>query len=169
MASHVLLKRKAAIVVCAVLTSANALQAATDSTTFTVTASVAPSCDVQATAHAFGAYSPSAASPLDTTSTISVYCTQGTAYAVSLNSGSGGGSFAGRAMLSGSDVLVYNLFTNNARTTVWGDGSSSTGTVGGTGSGLLTANNHTVHGRIGVGQDVPPGSYSSIVTVTVNF
>lgn len=142
---------------------------ATDSTTFTVSASVSPACDVQATAHSFGAYSPAAGSPLDTSSTISVYCTQGTSYSLALNVGSGGGTFAAREMVSGSDTLVYNLFTTNARTTIWGDGTSSTGTLNGSGSGLLTAADHTVYGRIDIGQDVPPGSYSSTVTVTVTF
>ena len=144
-------------------------QAATDSATFSVTASIIDACDVQATNHAFGAYSPSAGTALDGTSTVSVYCTVGTAYSLALNVGTGGGTFTGRKMTSGGNELVYNLYTTAGRSTVWGDGTASTATVGGTGAGLLTAFSHTVYGRVGINQDSAPGSYSSTVTVTLTF
>ena len=145
------------------------VKAATDTATFSVTANIVDACDVQATNHAFGAYSPSSSTALDATSTLSVYCTVGTPYALALNIGTGGGTFTGRKMVSGGNELVYNLYTSAARTTVWGDGSGATGTVSGTGTGLLTASTHTVYGRIGVNQDANPGSYSSTVTVTLTF
>jgi spore coat protein U-like protein len=144
-------------------------QAATDTTTFSVTASIVDACDVQATNHAFGPYSASAGSALDATSDVNVYCTSGTTYTIALNVGTGGGAFTGRKMTSGGSELVYNLYTTAARNTVWGDGSGSTATVGGTGAGLLTASAHTVYGRVGTGQDSAPGSYSSTITVTLNF
>ena len=143
--------------------------AATDTATFSVTANIVDACDVQATNHAFGAYLPSSATALDGTSTLSVYCTVGTAYSMALNVGTGGGTFVGRKMLSGAQELSYNLYTTAARSTVWGDGSGSTATVGGSGAGLLTASTHTVYGRIGINQDVNPGSYTSTVTVTLTF
>jgi spore coat protein U-like protein len=151
------------------MTGMSAGHAATDTATFNVTATVVDACDVQATNHAFGPYSPTSSTSLDATSNVSVYCTTGTAYTVALNVGSGGGAFAGRKMVSGAQELLYNLYTSAARTTVWGDGTASTGTVGGTGAGLLTAVTHTVYGRIGINQDVNPGSYSSTVTVTLTF
>jgi spore coat protein U-like protein len=143
--------------------------AATDTATFNVTASIVDACDVQAANLAFGNYSPSAGSALDGSSSVSVYCTVGTPYALALNVGSGGGTYAARKMLSGSNEIVYNLYTSAARTTVWGDGTSSTGTVSGTGAGLLTASAHTVYGRIGIGQDSAPGAYTSTITVTLTF
>jgi spore coat protein U-like protein len=143
--------------------------AATDTSTFSVTANIADACDVQATNQAFGAYTPSASTALDATSTVSVYCTVGTAYSLALNVGTGGGTFTARKMVSGGHELVYNLYTTAARTTVWGDGSGSTGTISGTGTGMLTAATHTVYGRVGINQDVNPGSYSSTVTVTLTF
>jgi spore coat protein U-like protein len=145
------------------------VKAATDTATFSVTANIVDACDVQATNHAFGAYSPSSSTALDASSTLSVYCTVGTPYSLALNVGTGGGTFTGRKMVSGGNELVYNLYTSAARTTVWGDGSGATGTVSGTGTGLLTASTHTVYGRVGVNQDANPGSYSSTVTVTLTF
>jgi spore coat protein U-like protein len=160
---------KAAFCAAAVTMAAAPVHAATDTATFNVTASVADACDVQATNHAFGAYVPSSSTSLDATSSVNVYCTVGTTYTLALNVGSGGGAFTGRKMINGSHELVYNLYTSAARTTVWGDGSASTSTVNGAGSGLLTAVTHTVYGRIDINQDVDPGSYSSTVTVTLTF
>jgi spore coat protein U-like protein len=151
------------------LTCAPALNAATDTTTFTVSAQIVDSCDVQATNLAFGAYSPSAGSAHNGTSTISVYCTVGTGYSLGLDVGTGGGGFSARKMTAGSNEISYNLFTSAARTTVWGDGTASTGTVSGTGAGLFSAVSHTVYGQIGINQDSAPGTYTSTITVTLTF
>lgn len=52
------------------LSVAGAAQAATDTTTFQVTATVVASCNVSATDLAFGNYDPTAATDLDATSTV---------------------------------------------------------------------------------------------------
>ena len=83
--------------------------------------------------------------------------------------GSGGGAFTGRTLLSGSNTLTFNLYRDNAYSQVWGDGSGSTFTVAGTGSGLLTANTITVYGSIPISQDKPVGTYSSLITVTISY
>ncbi len=83
--------------------------------------------------------------------------------------GSGtGASFANRRMAAGANLLNYNIYTTTARTTVWGDGTSSTSAITGTGSG--TAQSVTVYGRVTSGQtSVPAGSYSDTVAVTVTY
>jgi spore coat protein U-like protein len=147
---------------------ANAAQSA--SNTFQVNATIQSACVVSASNLSFGNYSPSAGADVDNTSQVSVYCTLGTPYTLKLNVGSGGGTYGTRTLVSGaSDTLNFNLFTSGARSTVWGDGTSSTGTVAGTGTGLLTADNKTVYGRLFQGQDKPAASYSSTVTVTVEY
>ncbi len=65
--------------------------------------------------------------------------------------------------------MNFNLYKDAAFTQVWGDGTASTFTVAGTGSGLLTANSLTVYGQIPVSQDKPTGTYSSLITVTVSY
>lgn len=137
--------------------------------TFTVQAVISASCNVSATTLNFGTYDPAAASALDGTSTISVFCTSGTPYTAGLNVGSGGGSFTTRTIANGGNTLNYNLFRDAARSQVWGDGSGSTFTVAGTGSGLLTANTLTVYGEVAIAQDKPAGTYSSTITVTVTY
>ena len=154
--------------IAALLVSADA-GAGTATGTFTVQATISSACLVSATTLNFGAYNPASASAATGTSTISVNCTSGSPYTTALNVGSGGGTFATRTLLSGSDTLNFNLYRDSAYTQVWGDGSASTYTVAGTGSGLLTANTITVYGQIPISQDKPVGSYTSLITVTVSY
>src|SRR5437868_9911714 len=110
--------------------------AGTTTTTFPVSAVINSACSVTASALSFGAYNPTSGSPLDGTSSISVYCTVGSAYTVALDIGTGGGAYTARGIANGANVLDYNLYTSSARTTVWGDGTGATSTVGGSGAGL---------------------------------
>lgn len=137
--------------------------------TFTVQATISSACSVSATTLNFGAYSPTSASALNGSSTISVNCTNGTPYTTALNIGSGGGTFTTRTLLNGSNTLNFNLYRDSAYSQVWGDGTASTYTVAGTGSGLLTADSITVYGQVPVSQDKPTGTYSSLITVTVSY
>jgi spore coat protein U-like protein len=71
-------------------------------------------------------------------------------------------------MTSGANLLNYSLYTNAARTTVWGDGSGGTSTVSNTGSGV--AQNFTVYARVPLGQtSVATGAYADTVQVTVTY
>jgi spore coat protein U-like protein len=155
-----------AVVTFAVSAGANA---GTATGTFTVQATIASACLVTANLLNFGTYSPTAASALTGTTTINVNCTSGSPYTAALNVGSGGGAFTGRTLLSGSNTLTFNLYRDNAYSQVWGDGSGSTFTVAGTGSGLLTANTITVYGSVPISQDKPVGTYSSLITVTISY
>jgi spore coat protein U-like protein len=145
--------------------------AATKTTTFGVSAVVNPNCLVSAQALAFGGYDGTAEKT--GTSDITVRCSAGTPYAVSLSSG--GGTFAQRLLSgSGSNTLQYNLFTTLAANTIWGDGSTGTGTVPGTGAGMGMPNAqvHTVFGELpdnAFNQAAPAGSYNDTITVTVTY
>jgi spore coat protein U-like protein len=143
--------------------------AGTATNTFIVQATINSACSVSATTLNFGAYSPTSATALTGASTISVYCTNGSPYTTALNVGSGGGTFAARWLANGASDLTYNLYRDAAYSQVWGDGTASTYTVAGTGAGLLTANTITVYGQIPIAQDMPVGTYSSTITVTVSY
>jgi spore coat protein U-like protein len=151
------------------MVGAPAVLAATDTTTFTVSANIVADCNLSATNLSFGTYDAAAGSALDGTSTVSVYCSNGLSYDIALNVGSGGGTFATRSLANGGNTLNFNLYSNAGRTTIWGDGTGSTSTVTGSGSGLLSAVTHTVYGRVAAGQDRAIGSYASTITVTVTF
>lgn len=163
--------RRVAAAGCVLALVASAVGLAGTATgTFTVQAVINSACNVSASTLNFGAYNPASATALTGTSTVSVYCTNGSAYTTALNVGSGGGTFATRTLLNGSsDTLNFNLYRDAGYSQIWGDGSASTYTVAGTGAGLLTANTITVYGQIPVSQDKPVGTYTSTITVTVSY
>lgn len=139
-------------------------------------------CTVSATPHAFGSYSPLSASPVDSTATISVTCvgitilflvTLDVDYTINLSKG-GAGSYSPRYMSLLTNHLTYNLYTDSARSIVWGDGTGGTSTKTGSihGTGLLftsVTDNHTIYGRIPGSQNISAGAYTDIITVTVNY
>jgi len=144
--------------------------AAVATTTFSVTASVTANCTVAASNLAFGGFTG-----VDITtpfSTIGVNCTGTTPYSIALDVGSGGGSYVNRTLTNGTGgTLVYNLYTTNARTVVWGDDSGATDIVTGTGAGMATTNNHTVYGSLlaAANTNAQAGSYASTINVTVTY
>jgi spore coat protein U-like protein len=152
--------------------AAGGAQAATTTTTFAVTASVQSTCSASAPTLAFPNYTPGAGAQIGNT-TISVKCTKNTAFTVALNPGSTtGDAFAQRLMGSGANTLQYNLFTTAALTSIFGDGTGGTATVGGTGLGVATANSVQVFGQVpdsATNQAAVAGNYSDTITVTVSF
>lgn len=149
---------------------AGTAQAATDTATFDVTASVADSCTVAATNLSFGGYDPNAGTAVDATSTITASCTENTSYELGLDTGNNGANASAttRAMVGGTDgdFLDYEVYTDSGRTTVWND-ISGTNTVTQTSAG--GDEDHTVYGRIPASQYVIADSYSDTITVTISY
>ncbi len=152
------------------LVLAGGAQAGTATATFSVTASVANNCTVSATNLAFGTFTASA--DVTNSSTVTLNCTNGTPYTVTLSTGSSG-SFTARTMKSGTNALTYNLYKDSGFTTIWGDGTGSTSTNAGTGAGLSAAKqvSYTVYGKLPYAgnQDAPVGSYTDAITVSVSY
>lgn len=144
--------------------------AATTTTTFNVTATVVASCSTSASALGFGNVDPLslASTAVDGTTSVSVTCSNSTAYNVGLDAGAAtGATVTTRQMTSGANTMNYALFSNAGRTTNWGN-TVATDTVAGTGTGA--AQSLTVYGRIASGQGtVPTGAYSDTITVTVTY
>lgn len=148
--------------------------AATSTTTFEVTATVADSCSVTATSLAFGSITPVDNANIDATSTVSVTCSNGTAYEIRLDDGvhSSDLTVATRRMsdgglLSAEDFLSYQLYSDAGRSVIWGE-TTLVNVVTATGNGSLQGN--TVYGRIPLGQQsAPTGLYSDTINVTVSF
>jgi spore coat protein U domain-containing protein, fimbrial subunit CupE1/2/3/6 len=132
-------------------------------------ATVTGNCTITTTPLAFGNVNTISGSNVDGTGGLSITCTNGTAWTAAAGVGGGtGASYTGRRMVAGANQLGYNLYTAGDYATVWGDGSASTATLGGTGTGSAQA--VTVYGRVGSGQTtVPAGSYLDTVAVTVTY
>ncbi len=125
-------------------------------------------CTVSATPVAFGVYPPFSVTPTTSTGTTTVHCVAGAANIVIALSTGGGGSYANRRMVSGASNLAYQLYSDAARTMIWGNGTAGTVTV----SAHLPSNstqNFTVYGRIPALQGVRPGAYTDTITVTVTY
>jgi len=152
----------------AALLSPDDASAATATTTFNVTATVVAVCTVQATDVSFGSYLASTGSATTAQGSVSATCSNGSAYTIALDAGqASGATVANRSMTSSGNKLSYGLYTTSGHTTLWGDGTLSTATVGGTGNG--SAQTQTVYGQISAGQYVTAGSYADVVTVTVSY
>ena len=134
-----------------------------------VYAQLAPSCTISVTSVAFGSYNVFTTTPTDSTGTITYECnSRASNISISLSDGSSS-TFNPRTLRKGSEVLNYNLFTNAARTTIWGDGTGGTA-VYSQGNPPNNQNvNLTVYGRIPAQQDVSAGNYSDTVLAIINF
>lgn len=131
------------------------------------------SCTVTTTGVAFGSYDPIASVNNDSAGSIRVRCTLLAAlagsYTIALSTG-GAPSFDLRRMANGGSLLRYNLYTDAARSQIWGDGTGATQTVTNGFLALLAVDQTTsVYGRIPAGQNVAAGSYADTVVVTITF
>ena len=139
----------------------------TATTTFRVTAKVQAVCEVTASDLAFGTYTSKAGTPLQATTLLRATCTPNTTYYVGLDQGqSPGATVNQRKMVSGAQALNYQLYSDSARSKIWGN-TTGTDTVTGTGTGLAV--DHTVFGAVPAAQVVPAGDYADTITVRVYY
>jgi spore coat protein U-like protein len=135
-------------------------------------------CTASAGGIAFGIYNPLSAVANASTGTLQVTCNRSgngsTKITLNITLSAGlSGSYATRKMFSGVNTLNYNIFWSTAYNQIIGDGSggSVAGSVGPfrvdtDGSDGVT---ETFYGLIPASQDVSPGSYSDVITVTVTY
>lgn len=138
----------------------------------------AVSCSASATGPAFGNYNPLNASPTLANGTVSVSCTllsggSTTVNVVTSYSTGNSGSFANRDMLSGANVLHYNIYFDAAFTQIRGDGTGGSQTGGAnftlTKTSPTDQASSTIYGRMPAGQDVAAGNYSDTIVLTVTY
>ena len=123
----------------------------------------AATCSVSAQGVNFGSYDFTSNQPLDSVGHVLVTCDTSTSYTIALSPGTG--TFTNRILQSGTNQLLYNLYTDTTHQTIWGDGSSGTMTV----SGSSTNGDYPVYGRVPAGQNPYVGSYSDAITVTLTY
>lgn len=131
------------------------------------------SCTTTATGVSFGTYDPTASGTRTTTGNVHVFCTLLVAIAgsftIDLSTG-GSNSYSGRTLRNGASSLRYNLFTDNARSQIWGNGTGGSANVSQSFTGLLLIDRTaTIYGSIAAGQNVPAGTYSDTIIVTVSY
>ncbi|WP_192182928.1 Csu type fimbrial protein [Mesorhizobium amorphae] len=144
--------------------------AATATTTFGVSATVAAECVINsASALAFGTIGALAAN-VDQTSAINVKCTNTTPFNIGLNAGTATGATVTTRAMTGAGAspatLSYSLYSDSGRTTNWGN-TVGTDTVASTGTG--SSQSFTVYGRIPAQTAPKPDTYNDTITVTVTY
>ena len=131
----------------------------------------ARACTVSAAGVAFGTYDTLSPAPDDGVGSVSVTCHPHVHFVeVGLSAGLSL-SYSARTMRNGAASLSYNLYTDAARTTVWGDGiaaPSVTVNPGLVNSGTRTLT-RTIYGRIPAQQSVSFGTYNDTIMVTLTF
>jgi|WetSurMetagenome_2_1015567.scaffolds.fasta_scaffold81138_1 spore coat protein U-like protein len=157
------------LVAGALLMASSAAQAQTGSSPQTanmaVSATVVSRCSVTAGALDFGNYDVFTAANIDAMANLAVTCTRGAATTITL--GNGLHVSGSQRNLAGPGtpvpVLPYNLYTDIARNTAWpAAGVAYT-------AADRASHNVAVYGRLTGGLDVPVGSYTDTVVVTVTF
>jgi spore coat protein U-like protein len=152
------------------LALAGTAHAGTKTTTFTVSATVVENCVISAADMNLGNFFGD--NDLNATSDITVRCTDGTDFTVNLSPGSSG-DYASRTLKNGADSLVFNLYTDDDHTKVWGDGiSGGTFNGGGLGGGMGVARTLTVRGQLLASENAGPvdaGLYTDLITATINY
>ena len=158
---------KATLIGLCIFPLVSASFAATTTSTFTVQATIIASCTINsASTLNFGSQGVLIAN-VDNTSTLQVQCTNTTPYNIGLNAGTGtGATVAVRKLTSGANTINYSLYSDSARSTVWGN-TVGTDTVAATGSGA--SQSYTVYGRVTAQTTPAPATYTDTITVTVTY
>jgi spore coat protein U-like protein len=155
--------------------SGGAVQAATATASFTVSVTIVASCTIGASNLAFGSQSVLAAD-VDSSSTISVVCTNTTPYSVGLDNGLNysGGTRRMKDTGAGTTYVNFGLYTDSGRSNAWTTTSSAASCTGGAntcalGTGNGTTQNITVYGRIPAQTTPAPATFNDTVTATITY
>jgi spore coat protein U-like protein len=134
----------------------------------------AVACEVSTSGVPFGSFDVIGNESRDTLVSLTMSCTgkigESVHYTIALRQGTD--TSVTRAMRSGAGRLRYNLYSDSARTHIWGDGTSGSSTVGGslTISASTTTRVFIIYGRIPDGQQVAEaGAYMDAISVLVSY
>ncbi len=122
-------------------------------------------CDIEQPAVAFPNYNPLAGTDSTFTGSITATCTLPTELTIGLTAG-GSNSFTQRLMKNGSATIKYNLYVSNGGA-IFGDGTGTTKTQNV--FSFITAGTISFYGDVPASQNVPAGTYSDTLQVTVTF
>ena len=147
--------------------------AGTATSTMNVSVSVAHSCSIDSNPMAFGTYDgvvANASTALEAKATLVSTCTSGAAALITMSAGASAGSGSAEApvrrMTAGAGkYLVYQVYSDVARGTVWGN-TAPTG-VAFTGTGV--SQTLTAYGSVPPAQLVAQGVYTDQLSITITY
>ena len=153
------------------LTAVSGADAGTAQSDFLVSAEVTATCSISAVPLTFGAYDPlvtNVSNDLVGQTNLTVTCTNLANTSIALSSGGHvtTGAGATRQLSDGTHFLTYSLYSDNTRTTAWGDGTLAPVRIY---QGIGAVDTVTVFGKVESNQKAAAGSYSDTVTATITF
>ncbi len=123
-------------------------------------------CTISTTGVNFGNYNPFAASPTDSTGSVTYRCAPKAPLTIALDGGTWGTTAQRKMKGASGDLLLYNLYKDASRTQIWGNtGGQFYSDPNPPGAGFTA----TIYGRINQLQDVGAGTYSDSITATINW
>lgn len=128
-------------------------------------------CNVSANNMNFGTYDIFSTTPLTSTMLFTVTCGNGYRGGylyITFGPGSSGTN-TNRTMSNGTDTLNYNIYADAAHTIIVGDGTNNTTYYYAYSGGGSFSGSATVYGLLPAQQNVSPGTYSDVVTITLYF
>jgi spore coat protein U-like protein len=132
--------------------------AATATSNLNVSASVSSACHITSVGHiSFGAYDPLSDTPTDAAGNVVFRCVKGTSYKTYIT--------GDRIMSGGGDSLVFQLYNESGRTTVF----PSDNAVSGITAASISPITKDIYGRISVGQDVRAANYTTTLITVVEY
>ena len=161
-------------IVSAMLVGSSAISvytyAGTATSTMNVSVSVAHSCSIDSNPMAFGTYDGNTSTALEAKATVVSTCTSGAAALITMSAGTSAGSGSAEApvrrMTAGAGkYLVYQVYSDVARGTVWGN-TTPTG-VAFTGTGV--SQTLTAYGSVPPAQLVAQGVYTDQLSITITY
>ena len=105
--------------------------------------------------------------PIDATTNLSVQCTPGTPYRITLGGGqsSAADPTQRRMRAANGREVTYGLYRDPARSQGWGNTSATLLSGTGTGSGQTVP----IYGRVPQQATPPPAVYTDIVLITIEY
>jgi spore coat protein U-like protein len=130
-------------------------------------------CQINLSTLNFGNYDPLGTSSLDSVSNLEYFCSQPVPIVTITIDRGGAGSVLNRRMIKpgghGTNVLLYNVYLDAAKTVIWGDGSQGSQIWSTPNPAVRTRINVPIYGRVPVGQDIGVGSYGDTLMITINY
>lgn len=160
----------AATIAVALFLSSTTAFSQTQTGDMAISMTVAAECTIATEALAFGTVGIIDTN-IDAEANLTVQCTSGSAYQISLDDGLGVGATTAARLLTNTatsdDVATYSLYQDASRTTVWGStaGTNTVDSDAATGADEVI----TVYGRVDAGQNVATGTYQDTVVATITY
>jgi len=129
------------------------------------------SCTITTPSFNFGDYDPQGATPTTGAGTLTTSCTNNARMDYTISSSAGNsGSYVNRYVAHGANHLPYNLYVDPAYLSIWGNGSPGTNIIirRRQKCGKVSCTD-IIYGRIPALQSVPPGQYTDMITIFLQY